>query len=128
MRKHRQTISGGRENGTAPPTPTDNGAQLTFRNAPITFRLPPPGQVDPFWQRNRSGWNEIILPTPANGFRPPVKSIVERKPGNAKGRRFIVFESARRYFEHLLVETERETEELARQHSSEATTTASAKV
>lgn len=119
--KDTNRISGGRENRTAPSAPADNGVKLTFPRAPLTFRLPRPREVDPFFSYNRSAWNELVLPTAANSYRPPVKSIVERKPGNAKGRRLIVFESARQHFERLLVETERATEELARQHATQPT-------
>lgn len=81
------------------------------KNSPVIFRLPTAGGVDPYFCRNRSAWNEIILPTSANGFKPPVKSIVERKLGNAKGRRFIVFESALAYHNKLAAENERSTPE-----------------
>ena len=68
---------------------------------PIKFPLPPSGQRDPFFFEARSRWYELAVPCKANRFRPPVKSVVDLKPGNIKGRRFIVFESARQYFERL---------------------------
>ncbi len=80
---------------------------------PVLFRLPKPSQLDPFFQGNRSFWNELILPTADNGFKPPVRSIVQRKAGCAKGRRFIVFESAAAYFNRLAAQTDQEQAELA---------------
>ena len=110
MQADTNTSSGGR---TAPPTPAANGVKLRLRNAPLTFRLPRQGETDPYFSLNRSAWNELILPTAANSYRPPIKSIVERKPGNAKGRRLIVFASARLHFERLLAQTESEQRKLA---------------
>lgn len=69
---------------------------------PIKFPLPPSGQRDPFFFEARSRWYELAVPCKANRFRPPVKSVVDLKPGNVKGRRYIVFESARQYFERLV--------------------------
>ena len=80
---------------------------------PLVFRLPPSGGVDPYFNLNRSAWNEKVLPTKANRFRPPIRSIVDRKPGNAKGRRMIVFASAESYFKKLAEQTESEIQQLA---------------
>lgn len=68
---------------------------------PILFRLPKPGSHDPFFGGGRSFWNERILPTQANSFNPPIKSIVDRKKGAVRGVRFIVFESALAFFARL---------------------------
>ena len=68
---------------------------------PFTFRLPKSGTVDPWWSFNRSGWNTLVLPNAGNKFRPPVKSIVIKQDGAKRGRRFIIFDSAKAYFEKL---------------------------
>lgn len=70
-------------------------------DAPFSFRLPKAGAVDPFFGGARTFWNQNVLPSPTNGFKPPVKSIVRRQPGAKRGIRFILYESARAYFEGL---------------------------
>jgi hypothetical protein len=71
---------------------------------PIQFRLPPAGEVDPWFQFNRSAWNTLILPGVFNEFRPPVKSITSRMPGKRRGIRIIIFSSAKGYFDRLRAE------------------------
>jgi len=71
---------------------------------PLQFRLPPPGQVDPWFQFNRSAWNALILPNVSNEFRPPVKSITSRQPGKKRGIRIVIFSSAKAYFDRLRAE------------------------
>jgi len=53
------------------------------------MRLPRSGQADPITGLRRSTLNDLILPTAANGFKPPVRSIVLRKPGRSRGCRLI---------------------------------------
>lgn len=73
----------------------------------FSFRLPKQGQVDPFFGGARSFWNERVLPTRANGFKPPIKSFVDRKPGASRGIRFILWTSALDYFRRLASEESR---------------------
>lgn len=82
------------------------GAQSTPLTTakPVYFRLPKPGTVDPHFGGNRSFWNELILATPRNNHTPLVKSVSMRKQGQIKGCRFILFESALNYFNHLAEE------------------------
>jgi hypothetical protein len=68
---------------------------------PYSFRLPRPGTVDPYFGGARTFWNESCLACEANEFKPPVRSIVVRKKGASRGIRFILFESAKAYFEKL---------------------------
>jgi hypothetical protein len=69
---------------------------------PVYFRLPKPGESDPFFGANRSFWCEQILPTPRNGYKARVESVTFRNPGQSKGSRFILFESALVFFnQHL---------------------------
>lgn len=79
---------------------TDNGFPIQ------QFRLPRQGEVDQWWAGNRSFWNERVLPTVRNGFKPEVKSIVVKQSGRKRGVRFVIFESAKAYFDKLRNEQE----------------------
>jgi hypothetical protein len=60
--------------------------------APIAvefIRLPQTGSVDPITGLSRSTLNELILASPLNGHKPPVRSISLRKTGRARGIRLI---------------------------------------
>lgn len=65
------------------------------------LRLPRPGARCPFTGLSRSTLNELVLPTGSNGFKPPVKSIVLRKPGALRGIRLILVESLVGYLKSL---------------------------
>ncbi len=84
----------------------------TTTNNPFQFRLPrgarkgQPGEVDPWWGCNRSFWNERVLATPRNNFTPEVKSVVVKQKGRNRGVRFIIWESAKAYFDKLRTEQE----------------------
>jgi hypothetical protein len=80
--------------------PSTNKASAAYTSAPIaagepaTFRpefirLPRVGMADPTTGLRRSLLNSIILPTPENDHKPPVRSIVLRKPGCKRGVRLI---------------------------------------
>jgi aromatic ring-cleaving dioxygenase len=71
---------------------------------PLQFRLPPPGQIDPWFSLNRSAWNALILPHAGNDFTPQVKSITTRQPGRKRGIRIVLFVSAKSYFDKLCAE------------------------
>lgn len=60
---------------------------------PEFIRLPKPGFQCPWTGLSRSALNELVLPTAANNFKPPVKSKVLRKRGATTGIRLIVFDS-----------------------------------
>lgn len=49
---------------------------------------------------SRSYLNYLVLPTPSNNFRPPVKSSVLRRRGARTGVRLINVESLRAYIEN----------------------------
>ena len=68
---------------------------------PVMFRLPKTGEADPYFGGSRTFWNERVLPTAENNFKPTVKSVVVKQRGARKGIRFIVFASARAYFDAL---------------------------
>ena len=72
-------------------------AEALLHNTPVVvpefIRLPPPGSRCPWTGLSRSTLNELILPTQANGFKPPVLSHVLRKRGAKTGVRLVVFSS-----------------------------------
>lgn len=70
------------------------------------FRLPRQGEVDPWWAGNRSFWNQRVLPTARNNFKPEVKSLVVKQAGRKRGVRFVIFSSAVSYFDKLRNEQE----------------------
>lgn len=80
---------------------------------PRFFRLPKPGTTDPHFGGSRSYWNEKILPMECNGFKPPVRSVVERKRGAKRGIRFISFVSAVGYFQRLELEQNQTAQEVS---------------
>jgi hypothetical protein len=59
------------------------------------------GTQDPYFGAARTFWNARILPNADNNFKPPVRSIVVKEPGSKRGCRFILFESAKAYFDAL---------------------------
>ena len=56
------------------------------------LRLPKSGQC-PITGLTRTKLYDLISPSEANGFKPPVKSVSLRKPGQIKGTRLIVRQS-----------------------------------
>jgi hypothetical protein len=65
--------------------------------APEFLRLPPPGRLCPHTGLSRSYLNSIILPTEANGHKPPVRSFCIRQRGAKTGVRLVSYESLRNY-------------------------------
>jgi len=99
-------------NGAHPKPASDgqNGVKIVTRGLaePLAFRLPSARrktdtvtEVDPYWGGNRSFWNERVIPTPRNNFKPPILSYVDRKKGARTGIRFVDFASAKAYFEKI---------------------------
>lgn len=70
---------------------------------PEFIRLPKPGELCPHSGMARSALNELILPTDANGHKPPVKSFVLRKRGARTGIRLISWASLKT---HILAHEE----------------------
>ena len=62
-------------------------------NQPEFIRLPKSGQRCSLTGLSRSAMNELVLATESNGFKPPVRSVSLRKPGNVRGIRLIVTKS-----------------------------------
>ena len=59
---------------------------------PEFIRLPKLG-LCPITGLSRSKLYDLISPNEGNGFKPPVKSLSLRKPGQTKGTRLIVLQS-----------------------------------
>jgi len=68
---------------------------------PEFVRLPRAGDPCPHTGLSRTALNALILPTPGNGFRPPVKSKVLRQPGSLRGIRLISYDSLIAYLHSL---------------------------
>ena len=64
---------------------------------PEFLRLPKPGLLCPYTGMGRSALNELILPTPRNGNRPPVRSFCLRQRGAKTGIRLIDYADLRDY-------------------------------
>lgn len=71
---------------------------------PEFIRLPKAGSLCPFTGLSRSKLNELILPSPLNRYRPPVRSISLRNRGQMKAVRLIVFDSLKAYLRQLEAE------------------------
>ena len=67
------------------------------------LRLPPVGQRCPITGMSRAALNGLILPTEANGGKPPIKSFCLRQRGARTGIRLISYESLRN---HILAHAE----------------------
>jgi hypothetical protein len=64
---------------------------------PEFIRLPKPGLLCPWTGMARSALNELILPTPRNDYKPPVRSFCIRKRGARTGIRLVDFKSLREF-------------------------------
>jgi len=68
---------------------------------PEWIRLPAPGHRCPYTGLSRSTLNELTIPGPANGNKPPVKSVVLRKRGAVRGIRLLNYDSLMQYLAEL---------------------------
>ena len=85
-------------NATTAAAQTGNPLNVT----PEFIRLPKPGTLCRWTGLSRSKLNELILPSPLNSFKPPVKSLSLRNRGQIKAVRLIVLESLIGYLRGLL--------------------------
>ena len=81
--------------------PPDIYALLSKGVLPEFVPLPAPKCVEFFTGLRRGVLNQLILATPQNCYRPPVKSISLRRAGNARGKRLIVLASLLEYLRSL---------------------------
>jgi len=77
-------------------TPPVAAANAMIPRSPEFIRLPKSG-LCPWTGLSRSKLNELILPSEANGFKPPVASVCLRKRGAMRGTRLIVLDSLLHY-------------------------------
>jgi len=63
------------------------------------LRLPRAGTRCPVTGLTRTALNELILPTAANGYRPPVRSYSLKRPGQIRGIRLISLPDLVRHIE-----------------------------
>ena len=71
---------------------------------PEFIRLPKPGTLCPWTGLSRSKLNELVLPSPVNNFKPPVRSVSLRNRGQLKAVRLILLDSLLGYLRSFLVE------------------------
>ena len=88
-------------------TRLDTGAAMTsgvasFGNhRPEFIRLPKSGSLCQWTGLSRSKLNELILPSPVNGHRPPVRSVSLRNRNQMKAVRLVNFDSLMTYLRSL---------------------------
>lgn len=70
----------------------------------VWLRLPQSRGRCPVSGLSRSAVNELVLPNPENGYRPPVVSIVLKKRHAVRGIRLVNRESLLTYLKSLVVE------------------------
>ena len=84
-------LSGRQSGNTTAPVAAPASAASTPSEREF-LRLPKSGQC-PITGLTRSKLYDLISPSEDNGFKPPVKSVSLRKPGQIKGTRLIVLQS-----------------------------------
>ena len=84
-------VLGGQDNLTT--DPVDAAKMPKIFMAKPEYLRPPTRGLCPFTGLSRSKLYELILPSESNNYKPPVKSVSLRKPGQIKGTRLIVFQS-----------------------------------
>ena len=84
--------SGGQTGTTTAPNAAPVVVAATPNCRPEFIRLPIKG-LCPITGLSRSKIYELILPSEANNYKPPVKSVSLRKRGQTKGTRLTVLES-----------------------------------
>jgi hypothetical protein len=70
---------------------------------PEYIPLPRTGTKCPYCGLCRSGINNLVLPTKANGYKAVVDSIVVRRPGKSRGRRLVIRASLDKYLNAQVV-------------------------
>ena len=88
--------SGGQTGTTTAPNAAPVVVAATPNCRPEFIRLPKLG-LCPITGLSRSKLYDLISPNEGNGFKPPVKSVSLRKPGQTKGTRLIVLQSLLAY-------------------------------
>ncbi len=87
---------GGQPGHTTAPNAAPVVVAATPNCRPEFIRLPKLG-LCPITGLSRSKLYDLISPNEGNGFKPPVRSVSLRKPGQTKGTRLIVLQSLLAY-------------------------------
>ena len=87
---------------TATTTTAAAQASNPINVTPEFIRLPKPGTLCRWTGLSRSKLNELILPSPLNNHKPPVRSLSLRNRGQIKAVRLIVLDSLLGYLRSLL--------------------------
>lgn len=85
-------LSGGQSGNTTTAPVAAPASAISTTSEREFLRLPKSGQC-PITGLTRSKLYDLISPSEDNGFKPPVKSVSLRKPGQIKGTRLIVLQS-----------------------------------
>ena len=93
-----------------PASPCRMGAEPSnpLNVTPEFIRLPKPGTLCRWTGLSRSKLNELILPSPLNSFKPPVRSL--RNRGQIMAVRLIVLDSLLGYLRSLLEQQSTESQ------------------
>lgn len=87
-----------KKGGDTTALPVEAPPQVTIlQHTPEFIRLPKPGSLCAFTGLSRSAINELILPTPRNDNKPPVRSFCLRQRGAKTGIRVVDYASLRGY-------------------------------
>jgi len=78
-----------------------NACKSRALTRPEFLRLPKSGNLCPYSGLSRSGMNALILPTPGNNYRPPVRSVSLRARGQLRAVRLVVYDSLMAYLHSL---------------------------
>ncbi len=89
---HRKNAVFGGQSGETTAPGMESGLASNGGCHPEFIRLPIKG-LCPITGLSRSKIYELILPSESNNYKPPVKSVSLRKPGQIKGTRLIVLKS-----------------------------------
>ena len=80
-------------------TRQEGAEKFSKASRPQYLRLPRAGTRCPVTGLTRTALNELILPTAANGYRPPVRSYSLKRPGQIRGIRLISLPDLVRHIE-----------------------------
>lgn len=78
-----------------PGPPSASGPSVEY------IRVPGPDGVDPIFSISRDTMMDLVLPRVCNGFKPPVRSLLIKKPGAKRGIRYVNVASLRAYMANL---------------------------
>jgi hypothetical protein len=99
--------------------PNEQKQGLLLHSTPEFIRLPRPRERCPYCGLTRAALNELVLPTPRNSYKPPVKSFCLRQRGARTGIRLVSYDSLRAYImKHVEPCLEEEVQGLEEEHQA----------